>query len=115
MFLMNFWFTKMVRCMGECVGRLLSQVMDYLSDLWFALRSDWGVILSHQWTAYVLTLQESIEDREQLGPFTSESFLMAENIVQDYTQNRTLRNFLSFLFISLHIPSAQRRSLSKVT
>lgn len=104
---MNFWFKKMVSCMGECVsrstcfvGRLLSQVMDYLSDLGFALKSYWGVILSHQWTGYVLTLQESVGDREPLGPFTSESFLMAENIVQDYTQNRTLRNFLSFLFTS---------------
>lgn len=57
-------------------------------------------MLGHQWTGYVLTLQESIGNREPLGPFTLESFLTAEKIVQDYTRNRTLRNFLSFAFIS---------------
>ena len=119
---MNFWFIKIVSCMGECVsrstcfvGRLLSQVMDYLSDLWFALKSYWGVILSHQWTGYVLTLQECVGDREPLGPFTSESFLMAENIVQDYTHNQNPEELFVISFHFIHIPSAQRRSLSKVT
>lgn len=52
---------------------LLFQDMDKLSDLVFAIQSDWSVTLTHQWIGYTLTFQESLGEREQLVPFTLES------------------------------------------